>query len=90
MSEQPYHVQFTARARKEFKALDNTIAERVLEKIEQLAQRIDNTKHEAMKGQFSGYYKLRVGNYRVLYTLDREARILLVEVIGHRRDVYDE
>ena len=33
---------------------------------------------------------LRVGDYRVLYHLDHEARIVSVAAIGHRHDIYDE
>ncbi len=33
-------------------------------------------------------FRLRVGDYRVLYTVDDSARVVVVYAIGHRRDVY--
>jgi len=33
-------------------------------------------------------WRLRVGDYRVLYTVDDGARVVTVYAIGHRRDVY--
>jgi mRNA interferase RelE/StbE len=33
-------------------------------------------------------FRLRVGDYRVLYTIDQESRVLTISAIGHRREVY--
>jgi mRNA interferase RelE/StbE len=33
-------------------------------------------------------YRIRVGDYRVLYRVDRAARLVRVGVIGHRKEVY--
>ncbi len=33
-------------------------------------------------------FRLRIGDYRVLYVLQNESRILVVTAVGHRRDVY--
>ena len=33
-------------------------------------------------------YRIRIGNYRVLYELDEPSKIVIVTSIGHRRDVY--
>jgi mRNA interferase RelE/StbE len=35
------------------------------------------------------YYKLRAGDYRAIITWDRENDRLVVEAVGHRRNVYD-
>jgi mRNA interferase RelE/StbE len=37
----------------------------------------------------AGFYKLRVGDYRVLYEIDAELEVIEIDRIGHRRDVYD-
>jgi mRNA interferase RelE/StbE len=34
------------------------------------------------------YLRLRVGDYRIIYAVDDEARVVTVAVAGHRRDVY--
>jgi mRNA interferase RelE/StbE len=36
-----------------------------------------------------GYYRIRIGEYRVVYHIDDTARTVLIMVISHRRDVYD-
>jgi mRNA interferase RelE/StbE len=35
------------------------------------------------------YYKLRAGDYRAIITWNREEDVLIVEAVGHRRNVYD-
>jgi len=42
----------------------------------------------ALAGDLAGIYKLRVGDYRVLYTLENDARSIRILRIRHRRDVY--
>jgi len=34
------------------------------------------------------YYRVRVGDYRILYVINDDAHMVIVAVIGHRRDVY--
>jgi mRNA interferase RelE/StbE len=46
--------------------------------------------HEAMKGQWAGCYRYRLGDYRVIYQLERDEHLIVIVAVGHRRDVYDE
>ncbi|ESU72927.1 plasmid stabilization system [Geobacillus kaustophilus GBlys] len=40
-----------------------------------------------LKGQ-DGLYRLRIGTYRVLFRIDHDERIIYIEAIGNRGDVY--
>jgi mRNA interferase RelE/StbE len=42
----------------------------------------------ALKGEFSGLRRLRVGDYRVVYEVEHDVLTVLVVRIGHRRSVY--
>ena len=42
----------------------------------------------ALKGEFEGLRRLRVGHYRVVYEWQRRELVILVVRIGHRREVY--
>lgn len=55
-----------------------------------MARTVDLIHHEAMKGQWKGCFRYRVGDYRVIYQLERDERLIIVVAVGHRRDVYDE
>lgn len=58
-----------------------------------LIEAIDRLREEplaggALKGEFSGLRRLRVGNYRIIYEVIREQLTILVVRVGHRREVY--
>jgi mRNA interferase RelE/StbE len=42
----------------------------------------------ALKGEFEGLRRIRVGHYRVVYEWQRSELVILVVRIGHRREVY--
>jgi len=61
-----------------------------MEKLLELAEDIDAVDHYALKGQWKGLYRIRIGDYRVIYDLIHEDYLIVVEAIGHRRDIYKE
>ena len=85
-----YTLQFSDRALARLKRLDKPIAQRILSKLEWLATNAALVVHTPLTGDWSGFYRLRVGDYRVIYRLDRDNHLILVEVIGHRSEIYDE
>lgn len=60
---------------------------------EQLVKKLDEAKdwtaHRLEKFTGYPYYKLRAGDYRAIITWDRENDVLVVEAVGHRRNIYD-
>jgi len=83
-----YQVDFTSNAESDLARLDAQIAQRVLNKLQWLAENFDVIKPEPLTGQWQGVYKLRVGDYRVLYTYDQQKQKLIVHFVRHRREVY--
>jgi len=57
---------------------------------EDLAESVDSTEEKGERLIHSLFWRLRVGDYRVIYEIDREHSRVIVLFIGHRRDVYDE
>jgi len=43
---------------------------------------------KALSGNFSGYYRLRIGDYRIIYII-RDQTVIIAR-IGHRSDVYNK
>ena len=41
-----------------------------------------------LKGNWEGFYRIRLGNIRIIFSLDRDEKIIRVHDIGHRGDVY--
>jgi mRNA interferase RelE/StbE len=85
-----YALELTLEARDDLRRIDKVTAERIVKKLRWLAAHAAQVKHEALTGQWSGYYRWRIGDYRAIYELDQIGRILIVAVIGHRREIYDE
>ena len=81
-------VSFTAAAEADLSRLDTSIAERVLKKLHWLAQNFDSVTPERLSRKRPSVFKLRVGDYRVLYTLDGENQEIIVLFVRHRREVY--
>ena len=73
----------------EFLALDRGVQRQLFKTLEEMHRaQIDRFPHEALKGaQFKGLFKLRVGDWRLIYKLtDVEA---LFVTLGHRSEVYE-
>ncbi len=85
----PYRVEFRPEAADDLDSLDPDVCRRILARLRWLAHHFEEIIPESLSGrQFRGLLKLRVGDYRVLYTADREDRLLTIHLVGHRRDIY--
>lgn len=83
-----YRVEFLPKAADELERLDNSIMERILSKLKWFADNSEIIVPEPLTGKLKGLFKLRVGSYRIVYSLDRDKRIIIVHLVGHRREVY--
>ncbi|MEW6572213.1 MAG: type II toxin-antitoxin system RelE/ParE family toxin [Bacillota bacterium] len=79
---------FTPDAEADLARLDAPVAQRVLKRLRWLAEKFEVIRPELLTGQWQSIFKLRVGDYRVLYTCDRAKRKIIVHFIRHRREVY--
>lgn len=73
-------------AERELKALSSEIARRIGQRLRTLAD--DQHPAQTKRLQNSRNFRLRVGDYRVIYAVDDEARQVTILAIGHRREVY--
>jgi mRNA interferase RelE/StbE len=83
-----YSIGIKASAQKELDALDNALFARVDRKITSLA---DNPRPVGCK-KLRGYkdlWRIRVGDYRVVYLLDDAKTLVTIVRVAHRKDVYD-
>ena len=62
--------------------------ERILNKLSWLSENFDNIIALPFKGALSGTYKLRIGDWRVIYSFDVNKHVITVHLVGHRRDIY--
>jgi mRNA interferase RelE/StbE len=79
-------IELKKSAEKEFLALEELIKHRIKSAILALA---DNPKPNGFKKlQNKDGYRIRVGDYRILYTIDNITETIFIYAIGHRRDIY--
>ncbi len=83
-----YTVEIRPEALENLQRLHPAVARRILRKLEWLRSNFEFITPEPLTGEFKGFLKLRVGDYRVLYTCDAIQRLISVHLVGHRRDVY--
>lgn len=83
-----YRVEFLAEAEADLTNLDTTIRSRIFRKIKWLSDSFDIIAPEALSGEFRGFFKLRIGDYRTIYSVNHESKLIIIHLIGHRRDIY--
>ncbi len=83
-----YAVRLLGSALRDLKRLDRTVALRIADRLDWLGQNVADVPAQALRGELSGLFELRVGDYRVIYEPLHEERVLVVHAVGHRREVY--
>ena len=82
-----YEITFAHSARKELEALDSEMINRIFPKIESLSG--NPRPHNCIKLQGSrNLWRMRVGNYRIIYSINDSAKLVDIIAIRHRRDAY--
>lgn len=80
-----YNITYKSSVKKDLKKLSKSDAIRILDQVEAaLSKKPD--KYPALKGEFAGLRKYRVGTFRVIFAI-LENDVLILRV-GHRKDVY--
>jgi mRNA interferase RelE/StbE len=83
-----YNLEILRRAQKELVDLPKKNYLKICEAVQNLAG--DPRPSGCLKLKGREGWRIRVGNYRVLYRIDDQQQIITVVHIGHRRDAYDK
>lgn len=81
-----YKVIFTKSVKKDFRKIPKLEVSKILNEIEELAKNPRSSKTKKLKGE--RLYRLRVGNYRVIYDIQDNLMLIFVVKLGHRSDIY--
>jgi mRNA interferase RelE/StbE len=82
-----YSLEIKQSAQKELDALDDTLFTRIDRKILALAENPRPSGCKKLKG-YKDQWRVRVGDWRVLYIIDDAAKLVSVMRVAHRREVY--
>jgi len=82
-----YKIEFSRSAEKEFISLPKVEQKKIAKKIDKLADHPFPAGHKKLEDG-GEIYRIRQGDYRILYSVQEGKLIVLVLKIGHRREVY--
>jgi mRNA interferase RelE/StbE len=83
-----YSVELKPSAKKELDRLSSTLTQRIFPRLRSLASDPRPPGCKKLKGS-EHHWRIRVGDYRIVYTIDDRRRLVEVTRIRHRNDVYD-
>jgi mRNA interferase RelE/StbE len=87
-----WKIEFDRAALKELDKLDKPVARRILKFLNDRVGKLDDPRKigARLQGTLSEFWKYRVGDYRLICSLENNRLVVLVLRIGHRREVYKQ
>lgn len=82
-----YRVEYAAGVEKDLRPLPRSLKAKALEIVENLLAR-DPYQGKPLTGPFKGLYKFRIGDYRIVYAIEKDRLTIFVLRIRHRKDAY--
>jgi len=83
-----YQIRILDAAARDLARLDPAIGRRIVSRMRWLAENLEGVKPEALTGDLTGFYKLRIGDHRVVYEILHSEQTIVIHLIGHRREIY--
>ena len=85
-----WNLEISPRAQQQLDKLDKITARRISKFLYERVGRLKDPRQigEPLQGTLSGFWRYRVGDYRIICTFEHERLVVLVLRIGHRREVY--
>jgi mRNA interferase RelE/StbE len=87
----PWEIKLSSKAEKYYKKLDNVTRKRTTEALKELAAFANPVEHHDVKpltGDLRGFYRLRLGDYRIVFAILRGIQTIAVVNFAPRGDVY--
>lgn len=85
----PFTVSYTQSAADEFAALPRRVKHQVRAAVARLARAPRGAEDaDWLKGDWEGYWRLRIGAHRVIYRIENRAERVIIVRVDHRRRVY--
>ncbi len=82
-----YSVEFSKRVAKDLRGIPGNEVKLILAKIRGLAEEPLPPAAKKLKG--NELFRIRIGNYRVIYEIRNDRLVVFVVKVGHRKDVYE-
>ncbi len=83
-----YRVAYLPSVLDDLRAPEKGMAQRLFDKTKWLASNAENLRHEPLDADLPGLAQYAVGDWRILYSIDREDHVVDIHRIGTRRALY--
>ena len=80
-----YNIEWKEHALQNLEKLENSIARRIIKKVEELSENLFSKDIKKLKG--GNDFRLRVGDYRVIFSIEQNTIQILK--VGHRKNIYN-
>lgn len=85
-----YNVQITHKIAKKLLRLPKKDQKKIVEKIDLLTVNPKPDGYKKLSGQSNpALYRIRIGDYRIIYAVEEDRLIILIVEVGHRKDIYN-
>ena len=85
-----YRHKWRPEAKQALDRLDIPVIHAILKRVDWLSSNFENIRHKRLTAHLKGDFTLRVGDYRVIYSVNYRDKILIIRIVGHRSDVYKD
>lgn len=82
-----YKIFFKRSAKKELRGISQPYLSQILDRIQHLGEEPRPPQAEMLKGE-GRYFRVRQGDYRIVYEVDDANSVVTILKVGHRREVY--
>lgn len=83
-----YKTKWEDKAEDDLDQLPSEIALKIYDRVESHLVQAPKQLGKALVGQYKGLYRYRYGDYRILYEIDTDDRLIIINRIGHRKEIY--
>ena len=83
-----WQLEFSVDADDDLAKLDKIVRQRIIEKLDWFLKNFDSLSPESLAGEYREFYKLRVGQWRVFYTVNWQNQMVTVHYIDPRDKSY--
>ncbi|MFH1353431.1 MAG: type II toxin-antitoxin system RelE/ParE family toxin [bacterium] len=83
-----YKVEYNREADKNLEKLSKPICKRIIKKIYWLSKCIEDIRPDMLGGKYKDLYKLRIGDWRVIYGINSSEKSIIIYFAGHRKEIY--
>ena len=81
-----YSIKFNPKAEKQLAKLDKQVQNRILTALDRI--KIRPFSYDIKRLQGTQYYRLRVGEYRIILDIKQNQLIIIIAEVGHRKNIY--